>query len=73
MESICECKFGAILNNDLLEENALIKGTLGEIKDLIGNSNLDVLKCYKDAFDKDYFLKNVGSFIIITITFFRYL
>ena len=71
LESICECKFGAILNNDLLEENALIKGTLGEIKDLIGNSNLDVLKCYKDAFDKDYFLKNVGSFIIITILVFQ--
>ena len=67
LESICECKFGNILNNDLLEENALIKGTLGEIKDLIGNSNLDVLKCYKDAFNKEYFLKNVGSFIIITI------
>ena len=32
---------------------------------------MDVLKCYKDAFDKDYFLKNVGSFIIITILVFQ--
>ena len=71
LESICECKFGNVLNNDLLEENALIKGTLGEIKDLIGNSNLDVLKCYKDVFDKKYFLKNVGSFIIIIIFVFK--
>ena len=66
-ESICECKFNNILNNDILEENALIKGTVGEIKDLIKNSNLDVLQCYKDVFKKEYILKNVGGFIIMAI------
>ena len=71
MESICECKFNNILNNDMLEENALIKGTLGEIKDIISNSNLDVLKCYQDVFKKKYIVKNAGGFIILILFFFE--
>ena len=67
LESICECKFNNFFTNDIIEENALLKGTLGEISDIISNSNLDVLKCYKDVFDKEYALKNIGGYIIIII------
>ena len=67
LESICECKFNNLFTNDIIEENALLKGTLGEISDIISNSNLDVLKCYKDVFDKEYALKNIGGYIIIII------
>ena len=49
MESICECKFN-LLNNELMEGNAFFDNTVGEITVIIGNSNLDVLKCFKDAF-----------------------
>ena len=67
LESICECKFNNLFSNDIIEENALLKSTLGEITDIISNSNLDVLKCYKDVFNKEYFLNNIGGYIIIII------
>ena len=68
MESICECKFNALLNNELIEENALISNAIEEIFDLLGSSNLLVLKCYKDVFKKEYIIKGIGGFIILAIT-----
>ena len=70
MESICECKFN-ILNNDLMEGNALLDNTLGEITNLIGNSNLDVLKCFKNVFKLENINKSVGGFIFIGIICFE--
>ena len=71
MESICECKFTDIMSNGLIEGNALIESTLGEITDLLSSSNLMVLKCYKDVFKKEYILKGSGGFIILTIFLFE--
>ena len=71
MESICECKFTDIMSNELIEGNALIESTLGEITDLLSSSNLMVLKCYKDVFKKEYILKGSGGFIILTIFLFE--
>ena len=68
MESVCDCKIND-LNNELFGDNALVKSITGEISDLISNSNLDILQCYKDVFRKKYVLKNVGGFIILIITF----
>ena len=70
METICECKFN-ILNNDIVEGNALLENTLGEITDLLSNSNLDVLKCFKDVFNIKYISKGIGGFIILGILFFQ--
>ena len=67
IESICECKFNNIFSNDLVEGNALIGSALNSITDIISNSNLDVLKCYKDVFKAEYFTKNIGGFIILFI------
>jgi len=67
MESICQCQFNDIMSNELIEGNALIKGTVDEITDFLSNSNLDVLQCYKDIFRKEYFIKNVGGYIFIFI------
>ena len=71
MESICECKFNDIMSNELIEGNALIESTLGEITDMVSSSNLLVLKCYKNALDKENILKNSGGFIILTIFLFE--
>ena len=68
MESICECKFNDLMNSQLIEENALISNAIEEIVDLLGSSNLLVLKCYKDVFKKEYIIKGDGGFIIIAIT-----
>ena len=67
MESICECKFNYILNNELVEGNALISNAIGDITDILSNSNLDVLKCFKDVFKKQNILKGTGGFIILGI------
>ena len=70
MESICECKFN-LLKNELMEGNALLDNTVGEISKLIGNSNLDVLKCFRNVFKLENILKSVGGFIIIGIILFE--
>ena len=67
MESICECKFMDILSNELVEGNALIGNSLEEVSDLMSNSNLDVLFCFKDVFKKEYIANGIGGFIIIAI------
>ena len=67
MESICECKFSSIINNDFIEDNVLLSNAIGEISDILSSSNLIVLKCYKDVFKKEYILKGTGGFIILTI------
>ena len=68
MESICKCQFSDIVSNEFIEGNALIKGTVDEIADLLSSSNLNVLQCYKDVFRKEYFIKNTGGYIFIFIT-----
>ena len=65
LESICECKFNNILN---FGGNALMQSAFGEIADFLSSSNIMVLKCYKDLFQKKYFKLNTGGFIIISIT-----
>ena len=67
MESICECSLSGILNNDLISGNAFLENTIGDVVDFISNSNLDILKCYKDVFKIKYFVKNIGGIIILLI------
>ena len=67
MESICECTFNNFFNSKLIEENALISNAIGEVTELLSESNFFVLKCYKDIFNIKYILKNVGGFIILGI------
>ena len=69
MESICECKFNDLIKNDIIENNALLSNSIGEIVDILGSSNLNVLKCYKNVFDKNLIKKGIGAFIILGITF----
>ena len=67
MESICECNINNLINNDLIEGNVFLEKTLGEITEILSNSNLDVLQCFNDVFNKKYFRKATGGFIILTI------
>ena len=67
MESICECKFNILINNELIEGNALVQNTLGEVKELLNSSNLLVLKCFNNVFIKKNIIKGTGGFIILSI------
>jgi hypothetical protein len=62
LESKCQCKFNDLMN---LGDNVILQKTVGEITDFISNSNIFVLKCYQDIFQKKYFSKNIGGFIFI--------
>ena len=33
--------------------------------EVLNNLNVEVLTCYKDVFDFNYFKKNIGGFIVI--------
>jgi hypothetical protein len=68
-EAECECTFQDLLSksifqNELLGDNILVKETLQEIMEIIYKLNLEILACYKDIYDFNYFIKNVGGFII---------
>ena len=67
MENICQCKFNDLMNNDLIEGNALIQNTLGGLTDIISSSNILVIKCYKNVFKKENILKGSGGFLIISL------
>ena len=69
MESICECKLNFILNNNIVGGKAFIEYKFGELTDFISNSNLDILKCYKDLFKIEYIKKNFGEIMIILLIF----
>ena len=69
LESICECKYN-LLNNDLVEGNQLLESSIGEITNILSNSNLDVLKCFKNIFKLKNIYKGVGGLIMIGILVF---
>ena len=72
MKAECECKFQDLLSNDffhndIIGDNVLIQETLNNIFEMLSNLNLEVLSCYKDVFNYQYFKKNIGGFIIILL------
>ena len=63
--SICECSLNKLINNEFLEDNILLGGAMGELKTLIEDTNIEVLKCYGDITNGELIAKNYGSFIIL--------
>ena len=66
-KALCECTLNNIMDNNFLGNNILIQSSLGEIKDMISKTNIEVIKCYKDIFIFKYFINNIGGFIIISL------
>ena len=65
--SICECSLNKLINNEFLEDNIILGGAVSELKTLIEDTNIEVLKCYGDITDTKLFKKNYGSFIILAL------
>ena len=63
MSCSCLCVFNDIVNNDLIKDNIFIEENINDIIDILSNSNLEVLKCYKYIFK--YMDKSIGGFIIL--------
>ena len=72
MKAECECTFQDLLSkniydNDLFGNNILIRESIQEIVNMINNLNVEILMCYKDIFNYEYFKKNKSGFIIIAL------
>ena len=65
MTASCDCKFNDISNNNVIKESAIMEGAIGEVLELINESNILVMKCYKYIFK--HFKKSIGG-IISTIS-----
>ena len=65
-----------------MSNNFLVQQSLGELQDFLTKTNIEVMKCYKDLFDKEIYKSNTGMIIItvfiiiqiimIFIYFFKY-
>ena len=65
----CECKLNNLMHNNLLEKNVLLKSSLDEIDSFISETNIEVMKCYKDIFVPSYWFTNVGVYMILALLF----
>ena len=61
--AICDCS----INNELIKDNTLMSGAIGQALDLINASNIMVITCYKYIFK--YFTRSIGGYIIISLIF----
>ena len=79
MTSICDCSFVDIANSNIVKENVILDSVFGEAMDIINESNILVMKCYKYIFK--HFTRSVGGWlclilllaqIALTIIFYLY-
>ena len=78
----CECALNNLLQKNFLSNNFLVQQSLGGLQDFLTKTNIEVMKCYKDIFDKEIYKSNSGMIIIfvfitiqiimIFIYFFKY-
>ena len=61
MTALCNCKFNDITNNALLKDNEILDSLMGDVFDMINNSNILVLKCFKYIFK--HFTRSLGGWI----------
>ena len=65
LKAICQCTFNKLINNDVLSSNLLSQTQFGEIENILGQTNLEIIKCYKDIFKYKYFISCTGGIIIL--------
>ena len=66
-KSICQCALNDLINNDFLGNNVFLQQSLGEFTDILTKTNIEVLKCYKDVFNKNIYKNNTGFIIVIVL------
>ena len=62
--SICECTLNNLINNNIFGNNIFFQSATSEIKTLFQETNIEVLRCYKDLFHFEFYTSNYGCFII---------
>ena len=67
MEAICQCKFKNLINSDFLGEGNLITSQFSEFENILSETNLNVLRCYRRVFTNKHIGNYIGAFIIICL------
>ena len=67
----CQCTLSNLINNNIFGNNLFVQKSFGEAQDLLTKTNIEVMKCYKDIFNKEMYKKNTGFIIIIILIFFQ--
>ena len=71
-KAMCECKLNNFMDNtNIFGDNAFFKSSIGEIENMIKQTNIEVLRCYKNIFVLKYFIKNTGGFIMLSLIFIQ--
>ena len=66
-KALCQCTFNNLVNKNLFGNNIMIQQSIGELKDLLMKSNIEVLTCYKDLMNSDMYKSNIGFFFILSL------
>ena len=67
MKVKCTCTFNDLINNELMDN--VYGQSISEIISVVSSFNINVVKCIKDLFNKDNFVKCIGGFIILGLLF----
>ncbi len=65
MTATCDCTFRDITHNSIVKENEILDSFMGEFFDILDDSNIMVVKCYKYIIK--YFLRSYGGIAITVI------
>ena len=66
LKVICECTINGHKDN-ILSNNILYQSQIGQLEEMLSNTNIKIIKCYKDIFIYKYFISNIGGFIILAL------
>ena len=65
MRAICECKFNDIMNKNLFSNNALYKSQVGQIQEFLSQTNILIIKCFKEFIKYKYCFSCIGGYILL--------
>ena len=50
MKAKCDCKINNLINNNFLSNNLWVKSQVGEIEEILDQSNINIIKCASNLF-----------------------
>ena len=68
MKAKCECTFSNLMNSNLIKDNAYGQA-IAEVMNILSSLNIAVVKCIKDIFKKEHFVKCIGGYLILGLLF----
>ena len=64
MRAICECKFNDIINSNIFSNSAFYRSQVGQIQEILSETNIEIIKCFKEFIKYKYCISCIGGYII---------